>query len=114
MDEKKHVSEGRVPGTVPGTGPEESMEKKDGRLAELERERDEYLDSLQRLKAEFAHYLVYPARSERHRGLQAFREWLLREVQDYGNSAECVLARASGQRPRPDRSTPAKAARRAR
>ena len=36
----------------------------------------------QRLKAEFAHYLVYPARSASHAGLHAFRDWL---------SAEAVL-----------------------
>jgi LysR family glycine cleavage system transcriptional activator len=34
----------------------------------------------QRLKAEFAHYLVYPARSESHAGLLAFRDWLLAEA----------------------------------
>jgi len=34
----------------------------------------------QRLKAEFAHYLVYPARSAGHAGLQAFRAWLLAEA----------------------------------
>jgi LysR family glycine cleavage system transcriptional activator len=34
----------------------------------------------QRLKAEFAHYLVYPARSAAHAGLQAFRAWLLAEA----------------------------------
>ena len=56
----------------------------------------------ERLKAEFAHYLVFPARSERHRGLQAFREWLLQEAQDYANSAECVLARASAKTRRAD------------
>ncbi len=30
-----------------------------------------------------AYWLVYPARSEGHRGLQRFREWLLAEAQDY-------------------------------
>jgi len=35
------------------------------------------------LKAEFAHYLVYPARSEQHAGLIAFREWLLAEARAY-------------------------------
>jgi LysR family transcriptional regulator, glycine cleavage system transcriptional activator len=40
------------------------------------------------LKAEFAHYLVFPERSERHRGLHAFREWLLREAQDYIAAAQ--------------------------
>ncbi|HEV8695325.1 MAG TPA: LysR substrate-binding domain-containing protein [Lysobacter sp.] len=39
------------------------------------------------LKSEFAHYLVYPERSERHAGLHAFREWLLREAQDYVEAA---------------------------
>ena len=34
----------------------------------------------QRLKAEFAHYLVYPPRSAAHAGLLAFRDWLLREA----------------------------------
>lgn len=34
----------------------------------------------QRLKAEFAHYLVYPPRSEGHAGLLALRAWLLEEA----------------------------------
>jgi len=34
----------------------------------------------QRLKAEFAHYLVYPARSAAHAGLHAFRDWLSDEA----------------------------------
>jgi LysR family glycine cleavage system transcriptional activator len=34
----------------------------------------------QRLKAEFAHYLVYPARSATHAGLVALRDWLLAEA----------------------------------
>ncbi|MFL6592765.1 MAG: LysR substrate-binding domain-containing protein [Luteimonas sp.] len=34
----------------------------------------------QRLKAEFAHYLVYPARSATHAGLRAFRDWLVAEA----------------------------------
>ena len=38
------------------------------------------LPCAQRLKAEFAHYLVYPARSESHAGLLAFRDWLLAEA----------------------------------
>ncbi|HET7127077.1 MAG TPA: LysR substrate-binding domain-containing protein [Lysobacter sp.] len=36
-----------------------------------------------RLKSEFAHYLVYPHRSESHRGLAAFRDWVLAEARDY-------------------------------
>ena len=46
----------------------------------------------ERLKSEYAHYLVYPERSEPHRGLQAFRTWLLLEAQAYVTSAECVQA----------------------
>ena len=34
----------------------------------------------QRLKAGFAHYLVYPPRSAGHSGLQALRGWLLEEA----------------------------------
>ena len=45
-----------------------------GRLVPLFRER---------LKAEFAHYLVYPPRSQTHAGLAAFRTWLLAEAADY-------------------------------
>ena len=40
-----------------------------------------------RLKAEYAHYLVYPPRSESHRGLVAFRDWLLAEARDYERQA---------------------------
>ena len=68
----------------------------------------------ERLKAEFAHYLVFPERSERHRGLQAFRAWLLQEAQDYAASAECVLARATGKHGRSRDITAGKPARRAR
>ena len=50
----------------------------------------------ERLKSEFAHYLVFPERSERHRGLHAFRDWLLEEAQAYVESDECVRARAAG------------------
>lgn len=34
----------------------------------------------ERLKAQYAHYLVFPARSAAHAGLLAFRDWLLREA----------------------------------
>lgn len=39
-----------------------------------------------RLKAEYAHYLVYPPRSENHAGLAAFREWLLQEARLYAEA----------------------------
>ena len=36
------------------------------------------------LRVEEAYWLVYPPRSQEHRGLQLFREWLLAEADDYG------------------------------
>ena len=48
-----------------GTGPEEgSVPAEDDRIAELERERDEYLDALQRLKAEFDNFRKRVARDQ--------------------------------------------------
>ena len=35
------------------------------------------------LRVEEAYWLVYPPRSQEHRGLQLFREWLLDEAEDY-------------------------------
>jgi LysR family transcriptional regulator, glycine cleavage system transcriptional activator len=37
----------------------------------------------QYLRVEEAYWLVYPPRSQEHRGLQLFREWLLVEAEDY-------------------------------
>jgi len=37
----------------------------------------------QRLKSEFAHYLVQPPRSRRHAGVALLRDWLLAEAQVY-------------------------------
>lgn len=39
-----------------------------------------------RMVAESAHYLVYPARSTEHKGLRAFREWLLAEALAYAEA----------------------------
>ena len=39
--------------------------------------------SEQRLPSDFAHYLVYPPRSAKHRGLLAFREWLLDQARSH-------------------------------
>lgn len=47
-----------------------------------------------RLKAEYAHYLVYPPRSESHRGLAAFRDWLLAEAREYERQAVPAPKRA--------------------
>jgi LysR family glycine cleavage system transcriptional activator len=46
----------------------------------------------QRLKSEYAHYLVYPARSEEHAGLQAFREWVVALARDYVANADAPSA----------------------
>ena len=46
-----------------------------------------------RLKSEFAHYLVYPPRSESHRGLAAFRDWVLVEARDYDRQIAATAPR---------------------
>jgi len=48
-----------------------------------------------RLKSEFAHFLVYPARSDAHKGLAAFREWLRVQARQYAatNDAEAAPTR---------------------
>ncbi len=35
------------------------------------------------LRTDYAHYLVYPQRSQEHAGVRAFREWLLEEARIY-------------------------------
>ncbi len=66
MTEKKPVSKHQSPGTVPeGTVPEGTVEE---RIQVLERERDEYLETLQRLKADFDNFRK---RSEREQGERA-------------------------------------------
>jgi molecular chaperone GrpE len=57
---REPVSAGRVPGTVPETRPEETADA----LARVSQERDEYLDTLQRLKAEFDNYRKRIARDQ--------------------------------------------------
>jgi len=46
----------------------------------------------ERLKAEFAHYLVFPARSQSHAGLAAFRAWLLAEAAAYASETAPATA----------------------
>ncbi len=62
----------------------------------------------ERLPAEFAHYLVYPPRSESHVGLAAFRTWLLAEAAAYAVEATAAPAaitlRKATPRKRPRRS----------
>ena len=42
----------------------------------------------ERMRARYAHYLVYPQRSLQHTGFQAFRSWLLGEAAAFRASAE--------------------------
>ncbi len=44
--------------------------------------------SLHRMKSEYAHYLVYPARSDDHAGLKAFRDWLIGQARVYAATLE--------------------------
>ncbi len=45
-----------------------------------------------RLKSDYAHYLVYPARSEHHAGLIAFRDWLLAQARSYTATLDAAAA----------------------
>jgi LysR family glycine cleavage system transcriptional activator len=47
-----------------------------------------------RLKSEFAHYLVYPPRSEEHAGLRAFAEWIQGQARAYNAEAVAPAKRA--------------------
>jgi LysR family glycine cleavage system transcriptional activator len=40
----------------------------------------------ERMRARYAHYLVYPERSRTHAGFQAFRDWLHAEAQQFRDS----------------------------
>ncbi len=51
------------------------------------------------LPAEFAHYLVYPPRSQSHAGLAAFRTWLQQEAQLY-LASDTMTASAAIRSPR--------------
>jgi LysR family glycine cleavage system transcriptional activator len=53
--------------------------------------------STHRLRAEYAHYLVYPPRSAEHPALLAFRTWLLDEARHYALAPEHAPA-AEGRR----------------
>lgn len=54
----------------------------------------------QRLKAEYAHYLVFPPRTEQHAGLQALRDWLLDEARAYAQQDTRAKVRAAAASPR--------------
>ena len=53
--------------------------------------------SKQRMRADFSHYLVYPARSQRHPALVVFRTWLLDAAAEYARvTARPVTPRRPG------------------
>ena len=58
------VDPGSVPGPVPGTERDETVDVEVDELAQVTRERDEYLDALRRLKAEFDNYRKRAAREQ--------------------------------------------------
>ena len=56
--------------------------------------------SKHRLKSDYAHYLVYPPRSEHHAGLTAFREWLLAQARSYTVKLDAEIAQPGKRRSR--------------
>jgi LysR family glycine cleavage system transcriptional activator len=62
--------------------------------------------SPERMKSDYAHYLVHPLRSDRHAGLLAFREWLLEQARAYARVLtlpEAKPAPAKRAKPAPSR-----------
>ncbi|HEX7310008.1 MAG TPA: nucleotide exchange factor GrpE [Gaiellaceae bacterium] len=84
---------GHVRGTVPETGPKEPAEQQPDPLAEVTRERDEYLDALQRLKAEFDNYRKRAARDQEQLVARA-HERLAKELLPVLDDLERALAAA--------------------
>jgi molecular chaperone GrpE len=77
-----------------GTGPEEAPVPADGdRIAQLERERDEYLEALQRLKAEFDNFRKRTA-SERAAQSARASEALVKELLPVVDDLERALVAA--------------------
>ncbi|RDI96922.1 LysR family transcriptional regulator [Dyella solisilvae] len=54
--------------------------------------------SRRRLRADYAHYLVYPPRSAQHPALRAFREWLLEEAHRYAREPQRLPHSMDGRR----------------
>ena len=104
--ERKDAGKGRAPGTVPGAGPPRpgpvrpeavpEQAPEDERVAALERERDEYLDSLRRLKAEFDNYRKRTAREHESLSTRA-SEALVRELLPVLDDLERALEAAEEQ-----------------
>ena len=94
MTEKEPASQGHVPVPGTGTGPEQPPTEADEQLVELERERDEYLDSLQRLKAEFDNFRKRTAR-EHESLVERAHERLVKELLPVLDDLERALEAAA-------------------
>jgi molecular chaperone GrpE len=95
---KGHARGTVPPGTVPAVGPKETTPPQtelEERLGALERERDEYLDSLQRLKAEFDNYRKRSAR-EQEALVERAHERLVKELLPVLDDLERALEAAAG------------------
>jgi molecular chaperone GrpE len=92
-ERKPPVSRGPVPVSDTGAGPEQPPAGEDVRLAALERERDEYLDALQRLKAEFDNYRKRTVREQEALAGRA-GEALVKELLPVLDDLERALAAA--------------------
>ncbi len=90
MTEERIVDQGNVPGPGPETAPEETAEPD---LEQVTRERDEYLDALQRLKAEFDNYRKRTARDQEQLVARA-HERLAKELLPVLDDLERALAAA--------------------
>ncbi len=53
-----------------------------------------------RMKSEYAHYLVYPARSDDHAGLVAFRDWVIPQARSYAAALDAESSRTASRKPR--------------
>jgi LysR family glycine cleavage system transcriptional activator len=53
-----------------------------------------------RLRADASHWLAYPKRSNPHRGLRAFRDWLLAQARAYARDIQIVAEPPKATRPR--------------
>jgi molecular chaperone GrpE len=95
MAEREHVSKGAAPEQKAAPEPSAvSGPVPDERLVALERERDEYLDSLQRLKAEFDNFRKRTAR-EQASMVERAHERLVNELLPVLDDLERALEAAS-------------------
>jgi len=90
VTDERTVDQGNVPGPGPETAPEETAEPD---LEQVTRERDEYLDALQRLKAEFDNYRKRTARDQQQLMTRA-HERLVKELLPVLDDLERALAAA--------------------